>query len=298
MPQPIGREPGVYLGLPMQEYQDDSAIGRSGVRRLLISWEEYWTNSPLNPNREKEELTAALLLGTMYHQMVLEPEKPFLWEIKDHPPESKAAKGGKILQSTTEEGKIGRGDYNDLVRMYTRLLKVPKHWNALHGGFSEVSIFWRDEDSGLMLKCRPDSFSPEWVGDLKTCVSTSNRALRYDFGRYGYEISGTIYSEGMQALKKMIRNGYKMPPEFDYEFVTRFIERETQIFAFVFQEKEPPYTTRCWEQTPYISEIGHKKLVTGIAVYHDNIDVFPDGAPAYMDVEKITEDMVSKSIEY
>ena len=61
-----------------------------------------------------------------------------------------------------------------------------------------------------------------------------------------------------------------MPPEFDADFISRFMERDKQMFAFVFQQKSAPFTTRCWAMTPYIAEIGHKKFVMGIGAYMDN----------------------------
>ena len=166
----------------MASYHNDPAIGSSGIKNLIVSPEEYWWDSPLNPERGELD-TAAYRVGRAYHSMVLEPHKPFPFEVK------KGCKTSKV------EGMIGEGDYTMLERMRDRLQKSPKHWNALHGGVNEVSIFWRDEDSGLMCKIRPDSFAPEWVADLKTCTDVADKALRYDFPKYGYDVSGTMYSE-------------------------------------------------------------------------------------------------------
>lgn len=289
MPQPSGLEPGVYVGLSMEEYHNDPAIGSSGIKALNISPEEYWFNSPLNPDREPYDSNAAKV-GRAYHAMVLEPEKPFPFTIKE-------CKSSKI------EGVMGRGDYDMLLRMYKRLLEAPKHWNALHGGVSEVTIVWRDQESGLRCKIRPDCFAPEWVSDLKTCADVSNKALRYDFPKWGYHISGGMYSIGMQNLKRMITDGYQMPPEFSAEFITRFMAREKQIFCFVLQEKDgtsqrSANTTRLWNMTPYTTEIAHEKFVKGIATYHENMHIEGRWPSGYPDVEDISEDMVSASINY
>lgn len=295
MPQLQGREPGVYVNLSMQDYHNDPAIGSSGIKKLLVSEEAYWAASPLNPDREPFD-TAAFKVGRAYHSMVLEPEKPFPFEIK------------RGVKSSKVEGMIGEGDYHMLELMYARLLKNPKHWNSLHGGMAEASIFWRDKATGLMCKIRPDNFAAEYVSDLKTCQDV-HKGLRYDFVKRGYHISGTMYSIGVQALKEMIRDGYQMPVEFGEDFVKRLMAREKQMFCFVFQEKPPTsgevvaMTTRLWNMTPYISEIGHEKFIKGMCAAHDlfsnerNIATKPLSS-GYPDIEDITEDMVSAAINY
>lgn len=294
--QPKGREPGIYLNLSMEDYHNDPAIGGVALKNILISDEKFWAESNMNPEREELD-TKDFKIGRAYHLMVLEPEKPFPFTIKD-------GKDGKHLQSTTEEGKIGRGDYNDLLAMYHRLLKQPAHWNALHGenAFVEVSIFWRDEETGLMCKCRPDSFSPEWVGDLKTAKDISDEGLFYDFTKYGYHVSGYRYSKGMVELKKMIRAGYKMPMEFSQDFVNKFMAEEKQRFFFVFQEKKKPCSTRLRAMTPYVSELGYTYFYKGIhkiREYYSKPGFDPATAPlAYPDIEPINDGDIYERKEF
>lgn len=291
MPQPKGLEPGVYVNLSMDDYHNDPAIGSGGIKKLIKSPESYWFDSALNPDREPYD-TAAFKVGRAYHSMVLEPDKLFPFEIK------KGVKTSKV------EGMIGEGDYYMLMRMLKRLMENPRHWNALHGGLAEVSIFWRDEATGLMCKIRPDNFAPEWVGDLKTTTSVDSSNLRHDFVKMGYHISGAMYSEGMNALKKMIADGYVMPPEFTEEFVAKFTARKTQMFCFVFQEKTTkdgkptPNTSRLWNMTPYAAELGYEKFVKGLHIYHENQHNTGPWPSGYPDVEDITEDMVSQAINY
>lgn len=283
MPQPKGLPPGIYLNLSMEEYHNDPAIGGTSLKDILISEERFWSNTSMNPGREKLD-TAAFKMGRAYHSMVLEPEKPFPFEIK------------KNVQTTKAEDMIGEGDHHKLELMYARLLMQPKHWNALHGGMAEVSIFWLDEETGLMLKCRPDNFAPEWLGDLKTAKDISDRGLFYDFVKNGYPVSGYRYSKGTMALKLMIRGGYKMPREFDEDFISRFMAKEKQIFCFVMQEKNTPYSTRLWNMTPYASEQGASYFIKAthkIREYYENPKYAHGAQPlAYPDVEDITQGMI------
>jgi exodeoxyribonuclease VIII len=286
--QPQGLAPGVYPALSNEAYHNDPAIGSSGIKDLLIDPEVYWFGSVLNPDRPEFD-GPAFRVGRAYHAMVLEPEKDFPFKIKPG------------VQTSKVDGMIGEGDYKMLLKMYHRLPMTPKHWNALHGGIAECSIFWRDERTGLMCKCRPDNFAPEWVSDLKTIADMQN--LRYDFVKMGYYISGTMYSQGMQALKKMIRDGYVMPEKFDKRFIDAFMARETQMFCFIFQEKDTatwpsPNTTRLWNMTPYVAEIGYHKFITALDIYVENMHTIGRWKSKFDGVEDITEDMVSAGINY
>ena len=278
--QPKGLEPGIYVNLSMEEYHLDPAIGGSALKDILISEEEFWENSPLNSDREKLD-TISFKRGRAYHLMVLEPEKPFPFDIKAG------------VETSKVDGMIGEGDYRKLELMYARLLKQPKHWNALHGGIAEASIFWRDKETGLMLKCRPDNFSPEWVGDLKTAKDVSDKGFFYDFTKFNYHVSGYRYSLGMLALKEMIRNGYQMPDVFEKDFIRRFMEHEKQMFCFVFQLTKRPFSTRLKAMTPYVSELGHTDFIRGLYRIRDfylNPKYDAKVQPlAYPDVEQICE---------
>ena len=292
MHQPKGREPGVYLNLDMQDYHNDPAIGGGAIKDILISDEAYWYGSVLNSAREQFD-TNAYKVGRAYHAMVLEPTKAFPFKIKAG------------VQSSKVEGMIGEGDYNKLLRAYFRLLRQPKHWNSLHGGFAEVSIFFRDPETQLMCKIRPDNFSPEYVGDLKFLAGVSDNDLFFNFTKFGYHISGYRYSWGMQCLKQMIRDGYQMPPEFDADFIDRFMNREKQLFCFTMQEKEDPFSTRLWTMTPWAAELGasfFKPAMGRLKDFYENPKYWAkqenladprDTIPlAYPDTEELTDGMI------
>lgn len=281
--QPDGLKPGVYPFLSMEEYHNDPAIGSSGIKEIIKSPLRYWANSPLNPDRPKNEKTPSESLGTAYHTLILEPEK-WNYKIKEK------------VKSTSVEGFIGEGDYKKLQEMKSALESNPRHKEVLSGGKSECSIFWRDRQTGIMCKIRVDMFAPEWVSDLKTCSSVDSKDLFWDFPRYGYDISGAMYSEGMQNLKLMISTGYKMPPEFSQEFVDRFMAREKQIFSFVFQEKEYPYLTRAWLMSPYVTEIGLDKFRKGLEIYQE-CTMTGKWDAGWPDFEDIDESMVSDRIQ-
>src|SRR6185437_7168075 len=71
---PLPIEPGIYFGMPEEQYHSIRALSSGGVRDLLVSPLTYWVGSPFNPDREDEK-TASMLDGTAFHRRLLEPEK-------------------------------------------------------------------------------------------------------------------------------------------------------------------------------------------------------------------------------
>ena len=151
--QPKGRKPGVYLSIPNDDYHADPAISSTGIKQLLRSPAEYWWNSPLNIHRESEPETPAKKFGQAYHTMILEPQK-FHYEV---------LKGQK---STTKAGCLGEEEYERIVDMAESINRVPEHAQLFKNGYPEVSVFWRDEETGLMCKVRFDYMRLKWITDL------------------------------------------------------------------------------------------------------------------------------------
>lgn len=73
----IAHAPGVYFSMPEAEYHADWALGSSDVRLLQRSAADYWWQSAMNPLREPDEDTPALLYGRALHKLVLEGRDAF-----------------------------------------------------------------------------------------------------------------------------------------------------------------------------------------------------------------------------
>ncbi|MBF0308095.1 MAG: PD-(D/E)XK nuclease-like domain-containing protein [Magnetococcales bacterium] len=63
-------EPGVYFGMPFEEYVNDPALSYSGIKHLLISPLTYWVRSGMNPKRV-DNSTPAKEFGHLFHHRVL-----------------------------------------------------------------------------------------------------------------------------------------------------------------------------------------------------------------------------------
>lgn len=73
-------EPGIYFGMPEEEYHAIHAASTSGLKRLSVSSMDYWADSVLNPDRNLDENGEAKVekehfnFGKAIHCLVLEGE--------------------------------------------------------------------------------------------------------------------------------------------------------------------------------------------------------------------------------
>lgn len=68
-------EPGIYFGMPFEEYTEDWSLGSSDLVNLLISPTNYYWHSRANPRHKERKETPALVYGRAIHKAVLEPHR-------------------------------------------------------------------------------------------------------------------------------------------------------------------------------------------------------------------------------
>ncbi len=71
-------EPGVFFGLPEDEYHHALALSSSGIKFLRASTLDFWARSPLSPDPESaDKETEALVVGHAYHKRIIEGRDAF-----------------------------------------------------------------------------------------------------------------------------------------------------------------------------------------------------------------------------
>ena len=97
----------------------------------------------------------------------------------------------------------------------------------LSTGDAELSAFWRDAETGLSCKCRPDWFNGEAIVDLKTCLDASSGGFARSIANFGYDIQAAYYVDGIKAV-----TGMELP------------------FLFIAVEKEAPHAVAVYRADP------------------------------------------------
>lgn len=70
-------EPGIYFGMPEEQYHAAPAFSASGIKDILVSPLDFWARSWMNPERPEEKDSTAKLLGSAYHKAILEGIEAF-----------------------------------------------------------------------------------------------------------------------------------------------------------------------------------------------------------------------------
>lgn len=288
-----GREPGLYFGISNDDYHADPALSSSGIKILLRSPEEYHYHYIAKTDPDPD--TVATKFGTAYHTFVLEPEA-FSYQILPN------------QKGTTKEGCLADTELAQIIAMKKRLFSNPRHAVLFQGGYPEVSVFWQDEETGVMCRVRFDYWKPGFITDLKTINDIYN-GPRYDTPERGYHISGAMYMEGCRQLRRLLRekpdciHGFTGDQDALFDFLMKFLKDGVERFNLFFQGKKPPFIVRAMPVSAEIAAKGYGRFREGLQEYRRLIDEYgadpalpwPSGFP---DFEDMTLENVSNAINY
>jgi len=110
------------------------------------------------------------------------------------------------LLNNTNKTILTAEEMKTLNAMKDNLFINEKAKELLTGGIIEQSYFWKDLDSGLILKSRPDLMHSEMYIDLKTCSDASPRAYQREMIDYGYHIQGAMVRDAIRVLENREMN--------------------------------------------------------------------------------------------
>lgn len=237
-------KPGIYSNIPLDAYHsaticDGHSVSSSMLRTIdAKSPAHMYARWAGNPDRVEDDDKNHFTLGRALHHLVL-GERFFANLFCEQPDAYPDQKTGELKKWTYAAGyckewrlarkKEGRSILTpDQIRrlkgMAIELGANPIVRAGALNGLIERSIFFKDKDTGLWIKVRPDSIpgdSGDFV-DLKTTTSVVWTDLVRTIGDYGYHMQGALIRRAAREVLK--------------------IERPT--FALVFQESEVPHCTR------------------------------------------------------
>jgi hypothetical protein len=214
--------PGIYSGVPMAIYHGpDLCVGpsasSSGLRRIFSrSPAHYWATSPYNPGRVEEADTEAKLLGRAAHHLFL-GEENFASLYAVRPSTYVDSKTGdikkwngnsfdcqKILaRYALDRKEVLTPDQAERIRgMAAGLAKEPMVLQGILNGLIEHTLVYRDEETGIWLKARPDAIpnSSGDYGDLKCTNSVLDDDLERTIGEWDYPMQGALVGEASQRV--------------------------------------------------------------------------------------------------
>lgn len=223
------------------------------------SWTDIVSNSYLGrlakvPAAAKipQDETEAMRFGRAFHCYVLEEEN-FLDEFvipSEFPTKPNRRSTQKTIDAYSEWAKGLNGkqavtvdDYRTIQDMKEAVLTHPFAYQLLKEGISETTLIWKDEETGLLCKARPDRIPDGNKGvilDLKSTNNAAKNSFQSDCVKFGYAREGAIYLEGLARLTGALYTDL--------------------IFACIAVEKEPPYRCEVYTIEPDFLEWGYAEF--------------------------------------
>ncbi|AZS49312.1 exodeoxyribonuclease VIII [Entomomonas moraniae] len=193
---------GYYKDISNTDYHASEGISKSGLDLIDQSPALYlWSkNAPYDEDNRK-----ALDIGTAFHTLILEPDTfndRFAVSPENSPRNTIKGKEAWADFESQLNGRIPitKEDYKKLFLMRDSALAHPHiKWLIEANGEVETSIYWNEETTGELAKCRPDKLliDSSCLVDIKT-TSELNR-INKSFIEYRYHVQDAWYSAGFKA---------------------------------------------------------------------------------------------------
>lgn len=212
-------EPGIHQ-MSNTAYHKSAGISSSQLKKFARSPQHF-----LYSKDHPQEQTPAMLLGSVVHTLVLEPhlfdEEYIIEPVCDKRTTVGKAEYAKFVLGMGDKTPVSPTIAAEAKEMSAAVYADEWAKATIINGVSEPSIFWTDEKTGLLCKCRPDRWRRdlEIVVDVKTTVDASPAAFQRTAWSSMFHLSAAYYMEGIYQHTGV------MP----------------QAFVLLAIEKEPPY---------------------------------------------------------
>ncbi len=251
----------IYPDIPNELYHSEVGISSSTLRKF--------GHSQLHAINEEQKTTDAMNFGTAAHYMLVEGEVVFNQEVAVlmGSPYTKAYKENKADMLERYSCVIKETELNHIKGMKENIIDEANMYLQADDKLPEASFFWYEDK--VLCKCRPDLICPPFKGlhkpgeiyvvDYKTTKSCDPKQFADSVKYWGYDMQAAWYRRGMEKA------GYNV-----------------KEFAFVAQEKFPPYASKifiitdeqmdsAWENMQIFLDDYNKYLDTGkVSIYNSD----------------------------
>lgn len=179
-----------------------NAVSSSALKELYDSKNPYWCHKKYIERSVPQKRTDAMTIGSATHKRVLEP-RAFKNEFAVWHGRRVGNKWNEFKEEHSHKDIITDIQYREIEEMREAVLKHPEASRLLSGGEAETSVFWRDEETGVLLKARADYTKivngSKIIIDLKTCLSAEPEAFAKQLINLSYPIQEALYRDGFEA---------------------------------------------------------------------------------------------------
>jgi len=143
----------------------------------------------------------------------------------------------------------------DQIEIAAKMIEAdPEARHAFTGGHAEVTLIWHCEKTGVPLKARVDYLKMKACVDLKTLANqrgmSMERAIAYEIANYKYTLQPSLYVEGVDVVRKLVRDKKAViscQSNEQMEWVEQWSRQEECEWLWLFQCKgDAPITRGVW----------------------------------------------------
>lgn len=245
-----------------EEYHGGSGISKSHLDKIGSKSPMHYWHRYLNPDREPDEPTPALVLGQAVHSIVLEPDT-FEGAYAINPGIDRRSNAGKAEFAQFVAESAGKTIITDdqaqaCYQIRDAVHRHPLAKGLLSAGKAEQSFYAVDEETGELIKCRTD-FLPDngsMIVDVKSTDDASPSGFAKSSANYRYPVQTAWY-------QRVIKSYYgECPPH----------------WVFLAFEKEPPYAIGVYFTQP--EDVARAAIAAQRdfmrIVEHKRLDYWPD----------------------
>lgn len=269
--------PGVYRGVPMEDYHGWDAASHSRLRHLAKSPAHCWAAT-----QEQFRETEALRFGRAAHTAILEAHEFDKRYVASTQCVALKVKGGQCSRDGAvsiqdgrtvcvqhrdyyEDPKDGRevlsaADFQRCIEMSAAVHTIPTAHELVNGLVDiEYSVRWNDDETGIPCKGRFDgvaAFARGCLFDLKTTLDARPEEFAKSIFRFGYHTQGAMYLEAAKALGI-----------------------DAKHYVILAQEKERPYGARLYRLEEGAIAAGSDQIRTWMRTYAECLE--SGGWPGY-----------------
>lgn len=236
--------PGVYDDISADVYHgactQQPALSSTGARALMQRCPAYhrYRDPHLNPLHQPKH-KRQFDIGTAAHVLFLEPK---VWDercVVIEAPDYKTKAARELRDAAYDAGKtpLLSAEAAMLQQMRDALDANPMSRHAVRNVDIERTVVWVDPETGCWCKARPDIWprSGTYLIDYKSTTSAAPRDCERAVANYGHHVQAAWYCDAVEAATGV----------------------RPRRFAFVFQEKEPPYLVTVGWLTVEALDWGH-----------------------------------------
>lgn len=220
--------PGVYPGVSFKNYSKWDAVNFSSLSQLAESPTQAWYSYNCNGSE-----SSALSVGSAVHAMVLEPDS-FEEQYVIAKRTTKAGKEDVAFAENNGLSVLTPGEYAQALAMFEQVMHNERVRALIRSSETEVSLVWRDQETGVLCKAREDVWCPEigYQADLKTLKDTTCFGVSKAVVERGYHFQAQFYKRGRTALGYEVNGSAMIGVGKDAPYVCEFWTYPKELLDF------------------------------------------------------------------